>query len=309
LYYRKPNPRDGRPHRYRVSVYEQPDFIDFKGRITRSNVPLSYIEDLGTLVDSVTFAVMPAKNMRSPRGYRKLSQNSGSSLKRNNTAANERAVSPRNTEMRRERSQMNRARSPRNLMTNASSPRISMTRVASARSPNRAANSPRRSRSQSRERGGRNDNLSRSRSQSRERQNRSPRRQNQSPGRRSRSQSRERTANNEIYFIEGSPLSEKEMDYCRCLPHVAAQQSKACLNNPNLAGQMVGGKKCYNPYAVCAKSVGTSTGRKGCTSFYNFEKDGVPDDEVIHLAYLHNKPVPRPYDREKLAARLQGYSD
>ena len=58
--------------------------------------------------------------------------------------------------------------------------------------------------------------------------------------------------------------------------HVAKKNSKECNEGKNWVG------RCYNPYAVCAKTTKTSTGSKPCQ--YNFKSEDIPDEEIE--AYL-----------------------
>jgi hypothetical protein len=61
-----------------------------------------------------------------------------------------------------------------------------------------------------------------------------------------------------------------------------------------------GGKECYNPYAVCAKNVGTSS--KQCGENYSWED--IPDKELKAYAYLKKISVPRPYNRKAMIDRI-----
>ena len=78
--------------------------------------------------------------------------------------------------------------------------------------------------------------------------------------------------------------------YCRCVLHVAKNNTKECNRTREW------GNKCYNPYAVCATSVKTSTGRAPCK--YVFAN--IPIEEVkayIDLNYDKiNRTLPEPID-------------
>lgn len=96
-------------------------------------------------------------------------------------------------------------------------------------------------------------------------------------------------------------LSLKEQKWCRCILHVAAKQSKECLKDvKNNAGKILEGKKCYNPYAVCSKVIGTSS--RNCDMYYNFRH--IPTHELIAYAYLKNIEIPKPFSRNILIYRL-----
>lgn len=90
------------------------------------------------------------------------------------------------------------------------------------------------------------------------------------------------------YFIEGTPLNDSQMSYCKCLAHVAAKNPEWCYRHG--AWKTVRpGTPCYNPYAVCTKS----TRRRGsfpCTKYYDFEN--MPEDEVRSLAMMKGLSVP-----------------
>lgn len=58
------------------------------------------------------------------------------------------------------------------------------------------------------------------------------------------------------FFKRGSRLSAQQKKYCSCIAKVKRRS----------------GGRSYNPYAICAKSTGTSMGRRGCLQYYNFSK-------------------------------------
>lgn len=90
-------------------------------------------------------------------------------------------------------------------------------------------------------------------------------------------------------MVKGTLLSPRERKWCRCVLHVAAKQNKRCLKQKKWR-EVVDGEVCTNPYAVCSKSVGTSTGRKSCAMWYNF-KD-LTLDELLGYANLKSLDVP-----------------
>jgi hypothetical protein len=100
------------------------------------------------------------------------------------------------------------------------------------------------------------------------------------------------------YFIQGKKgLSDKEKSFCRCVIHVEAEQPDKCLKNPQLRGK----KGCYNEYAVCAKSVGTSS--RQCSNYYNFDK--LPDNELRAYALERKVTVSEPFNREETIAAIE----
>jgi len=94
-------------------------------------------------------------------------------------------------------------------------------------------------------------------------------------------------------------LSEPKQKFCRCVLDVASKQPESC-NRERAWYQVREGRMCYNPYSVCAKSVGT-TSRK-CGESYDFEN--IPDDQLVAYASLNRIEVPRPYDRTKMLENI-----
>jgi len=95
------------------------------------------------------------------------------------------------------------------------------------------------------------------------------------------------------YIERDASLTEKQRRFCRCVLHVAKNNTKECNRNRSWGKKT----KCYNPYAVCAKTIGTTTGRKPC--FYMFENPSIPAEEIIAYAHLN-------YDTYETWARKQG---
>lgn len=85
------------------------------------------------------------------------------------------------------------------------------------------------------------------------------------------------------YFKLDADLTDDEKKYCRCVAHVKAK----------------GG--AYNPFAVCAKTVGTTSRECG----KSFDYHGFSDDELIAYAKDSNITVPIPFDRNLLIQRLE----
>lgn len=91
------------------------------------------------------------------------------------------------------------------------------------------------------------------------------------------------------------------MAYCRCVLHVGARNTAEC-NGDRAWFQVRGGKRCYNPFAVCTASVGTQS---ECTNYYDF--DAFPDDELIAYALVRKIQVPVPYERGILMNNIAEY--
>ena len=69
------------------------------------------------------------------------------------------------------------------------------------------------------------------------------------------------------YFSKSTTLDKDKKKFCRCVMHVMA-------------------KGAPNPYAICAKSVKTTTGGKSC----NYEMKSIPKGEVeAYMLYLHKR--------------------
>lgn len=93
-------------------------------------------------------------------------------------------------------------------------------------------------------------------------------------------------------LIKGdTTLTDQQQKFCSCVIHVANKQSDECNQS-----KFKSGGKCYNPWAVCTKSVGTNL--KHCTENYNFNQ--FDDSELRTYAYIHSIPVHEPYNRESL---------
>lgn len=77
-------------------------------------------------------------------------------------------------------------------------------------------------------------------------------------------------------------LSPQQEKYCSCVVDVAAKQSDECLSEKGF-----GGGKCYNPYAVCAHSTGTTA--RHCSPYYDY--DAMSEEEKRKLSLLKGKSV------------------
>lgn len=102
------------------------------------------------------------------------------------------------------------------------------------------------------------------------------------------------------YFKNKRNLSEREQKFCKCVLHVSAKQPNSC-NYDKAWYNKRNGKTCYNPYAVCAKSTGT-TSRK-CSENYNFEN--IPDNELKAYGGLKHIPIPKKYNRIEMLKNIK----
>ena len=98
------------------------------------------------------------------------------------------------------------------------------------------------------------------------------------------------------YFVKGTPLNKRQMDYCRCLAHISAKNPEWCYKHG--AWKTVRrGTPCYNEFAVCTKST-KRKGRFKCTQYYDLRN--MPSSEVRGLARMKGLSVS---DFKKLADR------
>lgn len=106
------------------------------------------------------------------------------------------------------------------------------------------------------------------------------------------------------WIQEGSPMTDQQQSFCRCVLDVAGKQPVQC-NIEEAWFQKRGGKTCYNPYAVCSKSVGTTS--RECGMWYNF--DVIPNDELMGYASLNRIPIPIPFDREQMLKNIATWKE
>jgi hypothetical protein len=95
------------------------------------------------------------------------------------------------------------------------------------------------------------------------------------------------------WFRSDSKLDEHQKKYCRCVLEVAAKQPGSC-NMEKAWFQERDHRTCYNPYAVCAKSVGVSV--SSCGQDYDF--NNIPTAEL--QGYLGLKGVGLPVNTDRL---------
>ena len=115
----------------------------------------------------------------------------------------------------------------------------------------------------------------------------------------------------ENFFVADSDLPENKRKFCRCVLKVADKQRGAC-NIERAWFETREGKKCYSPYRVCAKSVGTTS--RECGKNYDF--NSFSDDHLITYAQLHQKDkdgiiphIPDPYDRQTMLDNIKRWKE
>lgn len=92
-----------------------------------------------------------------------------------------------------------------------------------------------------------------------------------------------------------STLSEDKMKFCSCLIEESTKMPIECVKKRE-SYTYEHGKTCYNPFAVCAKSVGTTS--RECPQNYNF--NAMDDEQIEAFAALHNISLSYPVNREAL---------
>ncbi len=120
-----------------------------------------------------------------------------------------------------------------------------------------------------------------------------------------------RKAETTNYFLPGTTLTDQQQKWCRCVLKVADKQRGAC-NIERAWFETRGTIVCYNPYAICSKSVGTST--RECGKNYDFES--LSDNHLIAYAELHQKDkdgnniiIPIPYDRTAMLENIKRWKE
>lgn len=111
------------------------------------------------------------------------------------------------------------------------------------------------------------------------------------------------------YFKADTSLNEKQQDWCRCVLKVAAKQRGDC-NIEKAWFETRDGQQCYNPYAICSKSVGTSV--RTCGENYDFSS--ISDNELIAYTQLHQTKTPKieipdPYDRDIMLNNIKRWKE
>ncbi len=85
----------------------------------------------------------------------------------------------------------------------------------------------------------------------------------------------------EEHFNPSSQLTQKQKSYCKCVLDVASKQPGSC-NLQRAWYQERDERTCYNPYAVCAKQIGTTY--RGCDVAFNLQN--LSRDELLAMANL-----------------------
>lgn len=89
---------------------------------------------------------------------------------------------------------------------------------------------------------------------------------------------------NHPLIIQNSMLSEDEQKFCSCVVDVAVKQPGSC-NLEKAWFEERESRTCYNPYAVCARQIGTST--RNCDANYNFK--AMTDRQLTALMNLKGR--------------------
>jgi len=105
-----------------------------------------------------------------------------------------------------------------------------------------------------------------------------------------------------------SKLREK---YANCVLDVASKQSQACVRQISMGGiqpgDLVNGKRCYNPYSICTKST-KRKGFRGTTGYFDNRDylEKLPDSKIKTIALLKSPKVKisRPFNRENVIKQL-----
>jgi len=96
-------------------------------------------------------------------------------------------------------------------------------------------------------------------------------------------------------IIGNTKLSNQEQKYCSCVIDVAVKQPGAC-NLEKAWFEQRDNHECYNPYAVCAKSTGTST--RQCGKNYNFEQ--MNEIQLAAFANLNSISIATPLNKQAI---------
>lgn len=93
----------------------------------------------------------------------------------------------------------------------------------------------------------------------------------------------------------------KEMKkYCSCIVKVAEKNTEICNLEENW-GKTISGKICYSPYAVCAKSIGTTSRECGL----NYDYGAMTKEQLISFLNLKKIKVDRKLDKDQLLEIIQ----
>ena len=103
---------------------------------------------------------------------------------------------------------------------------------------------------------------------------------------------------------KNSPLNKRQEKYCSCVIKTSEKQPSDCLINKKWYGK-VDGKRCYNPYAICALS--TLGGNKKCGESYDFKNFTVSQ----LLAYCDTRSIKltNRTDKSKILEKIYEYKN
>jgi len=103
---------------------------------------------------------------------------------------------------------------------------------------------------------------------------------------------------------KNSLLNKRQEKYCSCVIKTSEKQPSDCLINKKWYGK-VDGKRCYNPYAICAFS--TLGGNKKCGESYDFKNFTVSQ----LLAYCDTRAIKltNRSDKSKILEKIYEYKN
>lgn len=84
--------------------------------------------------------------------------------------------------------------------------------------------------------------------------------------------------------------TSKEAKYCHCIVEVESEKDRKQSS------------KIRNPYAICASSVGTTTGRSPCSQYYDFNK---MENKYLEAYLKLHKINPNGLSRDEMLSRIE----
>lgn len=99
-----------------------------------------------------------------------------------------------------------------------------------------------------------------------------------------RQQNRHQEVGQSLIQQSSSASSSSKSKFCRCVLRVAEKNGNKCNKKKKWQQSEL---KCYNPYAVCAKSTKTTTGRRPCE--YKFSNSDITAKQMKSYGYLNFK--------------------
>jgi hypothetical protein len=102
-------------------------------------------------------------------------------------------------------------------------------------------------------------------------------------------------SNSNSVIRQDSDLNGRSEKYCSCVVKVAEKNTERC-NLEKDWGNMSDGKMCYSPYAVCAKSTGTTNRNCGM----NYDYDSMTKEQLSSFLNLNGIKTNRSMDRAEL---------